>query len=133
MKKKISKNIVRRVTPQMRRRTDFAQVLSLIDAALARAVSAVNTTLIDLYWTIGQADQREDRGGGMGAGDGAGVGGVHSEAAAECAGIFGTESVAHDAVLRDLSGAGKTRTTVASFVLDPQFAHHGPEQARRGT
>jgi predicted nuclease of restriction endonuclease-like (RecB) superfamily len=33
---------------------DFDQVLALIDTARARAVAAVNTTLIDLYWKIGE-------------------------------------------------------------------------------
>jgi len=33
---------------------DFDHVLTLIDAARTRAVAAVNTTLIDLYWSIGE-------------------------------------------------------------------------------
>ncbi|HEY1417627.1 MAG TPA: DUF1016 N-terminal domain-containing protein, partial [Myxococcaceae bacterium] len=33
---------------------EFDEVLALIDAAKARAVAAVNTTLIELYWNIGQ-------------------------------------------------------------------------------
>jgi predicted nuclease of restriction endonuclease-like (RecB) superfamily len=35
-------------------RTDFDEILRLIDAARARAVAAVNKELIDLYWTIGR-------------------------------------------------------------------------------
>ena len=38
----------------MRSQADFNQVLTLIDAARARAIAAVNTTLIDLYWKIGE-------------------------------------------------------------------------------
>jgi len=34
--------------------TDFDVVLGLIDAARTRAVAAVNTELIDLYWRIGE-------------------------------------------------------------------------------
>ncbi len=34
--------------------TDFDIVLGLIDAARARAVAAVNTEMIDLYWSIGE-------------------------------------------------------------------------------
>jgi predicted nuclease of restriction endonuclease-like (RecB) superfamily len=34
--------------------TDFDFVLGLIDAARTRAVAAVNTTLIELYWSIGE-------------------------------------------------------------------------------
>jgi hypothetical protein len=33
--------------------TDFDTVLRLIESAQVRAVAAVNTTLIDLYWKIG--------------------------------------------------------------------------------
>jgi len=39
--------------------TDFEQVLSLIEDARARAVAAVNTELIDLYWAIGQHISRK--------------------------------------------------------------------------
>lgn len=34
--------------------SDFDQVLALIDAARAQAIAAVNTALIDLYWTLGE-------------------------------------------------------------------------------
>ena len=33
---------------------DFDVVLALIEAARTRAVAAVNTTLIDLYWSVGE-------------------------------------------------------------------------------
>jgi dihydroorotate dehydrogenase len=33
--------------------TDFAEITQLIVAARLRAVQAVNTTLIDLYWQVG--------------------------------------------------------------------------------
>jgi len=33
---------------------DFAEITRLIVAARARAVQVVNTTLIDLYWQVGQ-------------------------------------------------------------------------------
>ena len=35
-------------------RPGFDEVLALIDAARARAVAALNTALIDLYWKIGE-------------------------------------------------------------------------------
>ena len=38
---------------------DFDVVVQLIDAARARAVAAVNTTLIDLYWQIGEYISRK--------------------------------------------------------------------------
>lgn len=39
--------------------TDFDEVLRLIDAARVRAVAAVNTTLIELYWNIGEFVSRK--------------------------------------------------------------------------
>jgi len=38
---------------------DFDTVLGLIEAARTKAVAAVNTTLIDLYWSIGQYISRK--------------------------------------------------------------------------
>ena len=43
-------------TPQT---TDFADIAHLIAQAKQRAVQAVNITLIELYWTIGQRISRE--------------------------------------------------------------------------
>lgn len=47
---------------------DFDEVLRLIDAARGRAVSAVNTTMIELYWSIGEFIQRKVAGDGWGQG-----------------------------------------------------------------
>ena len=38
---------------------EFDEVLALIDAAKARAVAAVNTTLVDLYWQLGEYINRK--------------------------------------------------------------------------
>lgn len=38
---------------------DFAEISALITAARLRAVQAVNTTLIDLYWQVGQTISRK--------------------------------------------------------------------------
>ena len=46
----------------------FEEVLSLIDAAKARAVAAVNTALIELYWSIGQHISRKTAEEGSGQG-----------------------------------------------------------------
>ena len=42
------------MTTHLARQADFAEITQLIVAARARAVQAVNTTLIDLYWQVGQ-------------------------------------------------------------------------------
>jgi uncharacterized protein DUF1016 len=53
--KRISKgSIVRRAKDSGPLQPDFDQVLILINAARTRAVVAVNTALIDLYWAIGE-------------------------------------------------------------------------------
>lgn len=45
---------------------DFEEVVELIDRARTRAVAAVNTTLIDLYWQIGEYISRKIAGEGWG-------------------------------------------------------------------
>lgn len=42
------------MTTHLASQADFAEITQLIVAARARAVQAVNTTLIDLYWQVGQ-------------------------------------------------------------------------------
>jgi predicted nuclease of restriction endonuclease-like (RecB) superfamily len=51
-----------------RYRTDFDVVLELIDAARTRAFTSVNTTLIELYWSIGEFIQRKIADDGWGKG-----------------------------------------------------------------
>src|SRR5438046_1632003 len=60
MNKKIpKKSIIKRAASKMPSHADFDQVLTLIDAARTRALAAVNTTLIDLYWKIGEYISRK--------------------------------------------------------------------------
>ncbi len=47
---------------------DFDEVVRLIDAARTRAVAAVNTTLIELYWSIGEYITRKTAEDGWGKG-----------------------------------------------------------------
>jgi hypothetical protein len=49
-----SKRPARLLTARSPSQADFEQVLRLIDAARSHAVAAVNTTLIELYWAIGE-------------------------------------------------------------------------------
>ncbi|MFI5379839.1 MAG: PDDEXK nuclease domain-containing protein [Tepidisphaerales bacterium] len=65
---KTTKAIVRRAAPIVPAQAEFDQILALIDAARTRAVAAVNTALIDLYWTIGEHISRRisDQGWGKG-------------------------------------------------------------------
>ncbi|MEX0712385.1 MAG: DUF1016 N-terminal domain-containing protein, partial [Pirellulales bacterium] len=53
-KKSESRGLPEPAAGQVPSRTDFDVVLGLIYAARSRAVAAVNTALIELYWTIGE-------------------------------------------------------------------------------
>jgi predicted nuclease of restriction endonuclease-like (RecB) superfamily len=68
-KSKVSgKSMVKRVRAGRGIEGDFAQVLGLIDAARGRAVAAVNTELIELYWAIGEHISGRIAGDGWGLG-----------------------------------------------------------------
>lgn len=54
--------------PQRSGNLDFDTVVELIDGARARAASAVNTALIELYWSIGEFITRRIEGDGWGKG-----------------------------------------------------------------
>lgn len=48
-----------RVTSSLPIHSDFEEVLRLIEASRIRAIAAVNTTLVDLYWKIGEYISRK--------------------------------------------------------------------------
>jgi len=58
-KKGTKQSVARGVTANSPSQADFDVVLGLIDAARTRALAAVNTTLIDLYWSIGDYISRK--------------------------------------------------------------------------
>jgi len=66
--KKVLKKIVKRASKTTSAQRGFADVLALIDAARTRAFAAVNTAMIDLYWSIGKhiSGKIADEGWGMG-------------------------------------------------------------------
>jgi len=53
-KKNKNQNLAEPSSSQTPSQGDFDVVLGLIEAARTRAVTAVNTTLIDLYWSVGE-------------------------------------------------------------------------------
>lgn len=60
MSKPPKKSPVKRVkSVDITSKDDFEEVLSLIDAARGRTVAAVNSALIELYWSIGQHISRK--------------------------------------------------------------------------
>lgn len=62
------KTPARKTSEVARLKTDFDQVLALIDASRTRAVAAANTALIDLYWQIGEHISRRIAAAGWGEG-----------------------------------------------------------------
>ena len=58
-KKGTQQSPVRQISAIPPAQGDFDEVLRLIDAARTRAVAAVNTTLIELYWSIGEYISRK--------------------------------------------------------------------------
>ncbi len=67
-KKSNGRSLAKPETPNAPSPTDFDEVLRLIDAARTRAVAAVNTTLIELYWSIGEYISRKIESAGWGEG-----------------------------------------------------------------
>lgn len=45
--------------PELTRESEFSEILGLIASARQRAVQAVNTSLIDLYWQVGEVISRK--------------------------------------------------------------------------
>jgi hypothetical protein len=69
MSRKVPKRvIVKRVSAKAPSPREFDHVLALIEAARTRAVAAVNTAMIDLYWSIGEHISRKISNDGWGQG-----------------------------------------------------------------
>ena len=62
-KRPVSRSVARRAS-----RDQFDEVLALIDAVRRRAYAQVNTTLIQLYWNVGEYISRKTAQGGWGKG-----------------------------------------------------------------
>jgi hypothetical protein len=100
---------------------EFDEVLALIDAAKARAFAAVNTTLIDLYWQLGEYIGHKIAAATWGAANRRSPGRIHPAASPGKERVLGEQPVANATVFRDLPRRAKTRTTRARIALDPQL------------
>jgi predicted nuclease of restriction endonuclease-like (RecB) superfamily len=67
-KKSAGRSLAKPAKPNAPSQTDFDIVLGLIEAARTSAVAAVNTTLIELYWSIGEYISRKTADEGWGQG-----------------------------------------------------------------
>ena len=109
---------------------DFDVVLGLIEAARTRAVAAANTTLIDLYWNIGEFIS------GKIAAEGWGKGTV--EALAEtiqcrypgAAGYSARNLWRMSQFFETYREEPKLARAVARIVVEQQFSHYEPLQTR---
>jgi predicted nuclease of restriction endonuclease-like (RecB) superfamily len=54
--------------PELARESEFSEILGLVAAARLRAVQVVNTTLIELYWQVGEVISRKIAGAEWGDG-----------------------------------------------------------------
>jgi DUF1016 N-terminal domain len=106
-------------TPKSSPHAEFDEVIGLIDAARCRAVAAVNTTLIDLYWSIGATISRKIADDEWGKGTVEALAEHIQRPPAWKDGLLRQQPLADAAVFRDLPGRAKTRTTGARIVLDP--------------
>ena len=68
MRTNVPKKVVKRKPTGVPAGHDFDPIVSMIDAARARAVAAVNTALVDLYWAIGEHIGRRVADDGWGQG-----------------------------------------------------------------
>ena len=66
--KKVGKKAMTKATPVRSGEESFAEIAGLIAEARERAVQAVNTALIDLYWQVGEAISRKIQVDGWGKG-----------------------------------------------------------------
>ena len=111
----------------------FEEVLSLIDAAKTRAVAAVNTTLIDLYWKIGEHISRQDRRATAGARGPSRPWPSTSDGDSRTRRGFSARNLWRMMQFYETyRGQPKLVTTGERIVLDPQPAHPEPLQARGG-
>ena len=96
------KAVAERVGADQPPQADFEEVLSLIDAARTRALAAVNTALIDLYWQIGEYISRKIAAEGWGKGTVEALAEYIQRRQPGMTGLLGKQPVADAAVLRDL-------------------------------
>ena len=61
-----SKSTPRVLQKKKREDAAFSEIVQLIAVSREKALQAVNTALIDLYWEVGCNDQPQDRSCGMG-------------------------------------------------------------------
>ncbi len=111
----------------MRSNDEFDQIVEMIAAARVRAVAAVNTALIDLYWSIGEYIGKKIQKDGWGEGTVEELASYIHKRQPNTR-VFGPESLADDAILRDLPSPAKTVTTGARIVMESQFGHFEPVQ-----
>ena len=106
-------------------------MLGLIEAARTRAVAAVNTTLIDLYWSIGEYISRKIAEDGWGKGTVEALAETIQRRYPGMTGYSARNLWRMRQFFETYRRPAKTRTTGARIVLEPQSGHHEPLQTGR--
>ena len=109
----------------------FDEVLAMIDAARARAVAAVNTALIDLYWKIGDHILQRIAVDGWGQGTVRALAEYIRTRYPGMSGYSAQNLWRMRQFVRDLPPPATTLTTGERIVLEPQPADHGQVQTGR--
>jgi len=97
---------------------DFDEIAALIAAAKQQAFQAVNTSLIELYWQVGEYISRKIENAVWGDGVVSQLAG-HLAKTAGLEGFHPPEPVPNAAVLRDLPRRRNCLTTGETIALDP--------------
>ncbi len=120
--------IVKRTTAPITPVTDFDDVLAMIQAARVQTAAAVNTALIDLYWSIGQHIYQKVANDGWGQGTVATLA-DYIRSRLPNARLLRAKPLADAPVFRHLSEQSKTLTTGERIALDSQLADPHGHQA----
>ena len=127
------KAVAERVGADQPPQADFEEVVSLIESARTRALAAVNTVLIDLYWQIGEYISHKIAAEGWGKSTVGTLAEYIQRRQPGRTGFSASNLWRMRQFFETYRGAAKTRTTGARIVLDPQPAGPGRMQARGGT
>ena len=109
----------------------FVEVVEMIQAARGRALTAVNTALIDLYWQVGEFISRRIEKEGWGKSTVAELS-IFSRSGTPGCGVLSPKPLENAPVLRRLRRSARTLNTVERTPLVFESAHFDQIEAARG-
>ena len=123
---------IKRVEAATPSQAEFDEVLALIDAAKARAAVAVNTTLVDLYWQLGEYISHKVAAATWGQRTVAALAEYLQRRHPGRSGFSASNLWRMRQFFETYLRRAKTRSAVARIVMEPQPGHHESMQVRRG-